>query len=107
MNDSLCRRKLVEWAAILPAHYIAAFKRLHHVVVALVTALEGFQDRQEFLREVVVLAVLCYFDVGQVRVHSRSNICGQCPGRGYPHQNVLAWPVPYWSTDINALVAGH
>src|SRR5260370_41383482 len=69
MNDTLCRRKFVEWAAILPAHYIAAFKRLHHVVVALVTALEGFQDRQECLRDVVVLAVLCYFDVRQVRTH--------------------------------------
>src|SRR5260221_9341088 len=96
MNDTLRRRKLVEWAAILPAHHIAAFKRLHHVVVALVTPLEGFQDRQECLREVVVLAVLCYFDVWQVRVHSRSNIGGQGPGRGRPPPHGLPRPVHYW-----------
>src|SRR6266853_1233138 len=105
MNDTPRRWKLVEWAAILPAHHITAFKRFHHVVVALVTALEGFQDRQKFLREVIVLAVLCYFDVGQVRVHSRSKIGGQGPGRGCPHQQVLAWPVHYWKAHIQAQVA--
>src|SRR5258708_16284927 len=105
MNDTPCRRKLVEWAAILPAHHIAAFKRLHHVVVALVTALEGFQDRQEFLREVVVLAVLCYFDVWQVRVHTPTNIGRQCPGRGCPHPHVPPYPLPSFDSHLHAPVA--
>src|SRR5260370_7381964 len=92
MNDTPRRWKLVEWAAILPAHHITAFKRLHHVVVALVTALEGFQDRQECLREVVVLAVLCYFDVWQVRVPNPPNLCAPSPSPRFPHHHALPLP---------------
>src|SRR5258706_14831684 len=93
MHDPLRRWKLVEWAAILPAHHVAAFQRLHHVIVALVTALEGFQHWQEGFGKVIVLSVLFYLDVWQIWMHCRSNVGSKCPGCGRPYQQVLTWPV--------------
>src|SRR5205085_2719445 len=43
---ALLGREFVKWAAIAPAVHIAAIERLHNMVVALVTAFEGFQHGQ-------------------------------------------------------------
>src|SRR6266487_2487215 len=107
MYYALLRREFVKWAAIAPADHIAAFEGLSNMVVALVAALEGPQHGQQLLGQVIVLAILLDFDVGQVRMHGSGNVGGQRPGRGCPYQEVFTGAVyqrqAYIETEVSGL----
>ena len=76
------------------------------MIIALVAAFEGFQDGQQVLCEVIELSILLYFDVCKVRMNSRRDVGGECPGRGCPYQQVFAWAIQQGKAHIQAEVAG-
>ena len=76
------------------------------MIIALVAAFEGFQDGQQVLCEVIELSILLYFDVCKVRMNSRRDVGGECPGRGCPYQQVFARVVYQRQAYIEAEVGG-
>ena len=98
--------EFVKWAAIAPADHIAAPERLDNMVVTLVAPLEGLQHGQQFFGQVIVLAVLLDFDVGQVRIHGCRNVGCQRPGRGCPYQEVFTGAAYQRQAYIETKVSG-
>ena len=89
VDNALFCGQLVKWAAIAPTQHFTAFQRLCDVVVSFVTPLKRFQHREEFLCQVIILAILFYFDVGQVGVYCCRDVSSQCPRRGRPDKQVF------------------
>src|SRR5947207_16013097 len=106
VNYILLIVELVKWAAIAPDDLIAAPERLDNMVVTLVAPLEGLQHGQQFFGQVIVLAVLLDFDVGQVRIYGCCNVGCQCPGRGCPYQEVFTGAAYQWQAYIETKVSG-
>src|SRR5260370_26516998 len=100
--DLLPGGQIVERPLVAPAQHRAPWQRLHHPRLAMLVAAQLGQLGHHFFGEIIELAVLFHFGIGEIGIHSDGDVGGQRPRRRGPDEQILAWAVHQRQAHVDA-----